>query len=97
MAKIRENWGENSCQWTLKVLLAKLMREKNTSMHFGSLVMTFKSIIDFTKKVPSLMSFATSSAFNDSLGVECHTYRTCEWSVGSQGGIDSETMFIGSS
>jgi len=38
------------------------MREKKTSMHFGSLLMSFKSIIDIIKKVPSLVSFIVSIA-----------------------------------
>jgi len=63
---------------TLNGPLAQLIREKKTSMYFGSLVMNFKSIIDITKKVSSLVSFITYIVFNDSFGMENHTYWTCE-------------------
>jgi len=36
--------------------LTQLMGENKTSKHFGSLNMSFKSIIDITKKVPCLES-----------------------------------------
>jgi len=58
--------------------LAQLVRENKTSMHFGSFVMSFKSIINITKKASSLVSFITSIVFNDLFGVESHTYWTCE-------------------
>jgi len=58
--------------------LTQLMREKKTSMYFGSLVMSFGAIIDITKKVPSLMSFITFIVFNNSFGVENGIYWNCE-------------------
>jgi len=44
------------------------MREKKTSLHLGSLAMSFKSIVDITMKVPSLMSFIASIVFMTHLG-----------------------------
>jgi len=56
------------------------MREKKTSMYFGSLVMSFKSVINITKKVSSLVSFITYIVFNDLFRVECDSYVV--WEVG---------------
>jgi len=53
--------------------LTQLMREKKPGMHFGSLIMSFGLIIGI-KKVPSLVSFITSTAFNDSFRVKNHIY-----------------------
>ena len=60
-------WGKNEYSWTFMELLAWLMREKKTSTHFRSLFMSFELIIDFTKKIPSLVSLIVSIEFNDSL------------------------------
>ena len=46
------------------------MRKKKTSIHFGSLFMSFESIMDFTKKIPRLVSLIASIEFNDSFEVE---------------------------
>ena len=36
--------------------LIQLNREKKTNLHFRSIMKSFESMIDITKKVPSLMS-----------------------------------------
>ena len=46
------------------------MRKKKTSIQFESLFMSFESIMDFTKKIPSLVSLIASIEFDDSFGVE---------------------------
>ena len=46
------------------------MREKKTSMHFGSLIKSLESIMDITKKVPSLVGLITSVVPNNLFGVE---------------------------
>jgi len=69
MGKITGNKGEIIIRGIQVGPLAKLIREKKTNMHFGSSVMSFKNIINITKKVPSLLSFIASIAFNDSCGV----------------------------
>jgi len=48
------------------------MRKKKQSIQFGILFMSFESIIDFTKKIPSLVSLIASMVFNDSFGVESY-------------------------
>jgi len=53
-------------------LSAILIREKKTSMHFGSLIMTFESIIDIIRKVLSLMSILASIVFNNLFEMENH-------------------------
>ena len=53
-----------------KGVFSSIMIEKKTSMHFRSLIMSFGSIIDITKKVPSLVSFIASIVLNNSFGVE---------------------------
>ena len=50
------------------------MREKKTSMHFESLIMSFESIIDLIKKVQSLMSSVASVVFKNSFEVENHIH-----------------------
>ena len=49
-------------------LLTGLVRKKKTNIQFGSLFMSFESIMNFTKKTPSLVSLIASIEFNDSLG-----------------------------
>jgi len=39
-------------------------------MYFGSLLMSFESIRDFTKKIQSLLSLIASVVFNNSIEVE---------------------------
>jgi len=48
--------------------LTKLIKEKKTSMHFGSLFMSFGWIIDITNKVLSLVSLAVFIVFNNLFG-----------------------------
>ena len=43
----------NICSWILVGHLGQLMREKKTSIYFGSQITSFESIIDITRKVPS--------------------------------------------
>jgi len=50
--------------------LAQSWREKKTSMCFGSLLLSFESIMDLTKKLSCLMSLTTLLILNDSFGVE---------------------------
>ena len=45
-------------------------KRKKTSMHFGSLIMSVKSIIDISKKVPRLVSLIASIVFKNTFGVE---------------------------
>ena len=56
--------------------LAQLVREKKTRMHFGSLIKNLESIINITKKLPSLVNLVTSIEFNNSFRVENHIYWT---------------------
>ena len=50
------------------------MREKKTSMHVKSLIMSFGSIIDIKKEVPCLVSLLASIVFYNSFGVKEHIY-----------------------
>ena len=43
------------------------MRKKKASIQFGSLFMSFESLMDFTKKIQSLVNLIASIEFNDSL------------------------------
>jgi len=76
-----------------KGVLNWLMKEKKTSIYFGSLIVRFESIIDITKKVPSLVSFIVSIVFNQSFKVKNHIYWICEWDLGSEESSDWKTMF----
>ena len=64
----------NTYSWILMGLLTELMTEKKTRMHFGSLIKSFESMIDITKKVPSLVSLIASMEFNSSFGVKNRIY-----------------------
>jgi len=46
------------------------MRKKKTSTQFKSLFMSFESFMDFTKKIPHLVSLIATIEFNDSFGVD---------------------------
>jgi len=70
--------GGKEYSWTFMELLAWLIREKKTSIHFGSLFMSFESIMDFTKKIPSIVSLIASIEFNDSFRVQFYIQWTYE-------------------
>ena len=89
MAKIRWYKGETNVYGLLKGHLTQLVGENKTSMYFGSLSMSFESIIDITKKVTSLVSFIASIVFNNSFGMENHIYWTFEWNMRGGQSIDS--------
>ena len=44
------------------------MGKKKTSIHLGSLLMSFESIMDFSKKITRLVSLIASIEFNGLLG-----------------------------
>ena len=48
------------------------MERKKISMYFRSLLVSFESIIDFTKKIPSLDSLIASIVLDDSFGIKLH-------------------------
>ena len=48
--------GGNEYSWILLEFSARFIREKKKSMRFGSLIMSFESLMDITKKVPCLGS-----------------------------------------
>ena len=48
--------GGNEYSWILLEFSAPFIREKKKSMRFGSLIMSFESLMDITKKVPCLGS-----------------------------------------
>jgi len=91
MYKIDHGWYDEKakCLWTLKGCLAWLMREKKTSMHYGTLIMSFKSIIDITKEVPSLESSIASIMFNNLFRMENYIFWACEWNLRSEESNDS--------
>jgi len=70
--------GGNGYSWILMGHLAQLWREKKTSLYFGSLLMSFESIMTFTKKKPCLLSLRASILFNNSIGVKNCICWTCE-------------------
>jgi len=49
-AKISSFKGGNQCLWIILRHLLPLWRAKKTSMYFENLLMSFESIMDFTKK-----------------------------------------------
>jgi len=59
--------------------------------------MSFKSISNITKKLPSLAILIASIVLNDSFRVENNIYYIWELSMRSGESIDSETMIIRSS
>ena len=59
-----------------------------------SLFMSFESIMNFTKKIPRLVSLIASIEFNDSFGVEFYISWIYEWNMRSEESCDSETIFI---
>jgi len=65
-------WGGNKCSWTLKELLAWLIREKKKRMHFGSLIKGFDLIIDIYKENASLVSLIAFIVINNLLVLENH-------------------------
>ena len=46
------------------------MREKKRNMHFGSLIISFESLMDVTKKVPILGSLIAFIGTNNLFGVK---------------------------
>jgi len=54
--------------------LAQFTREGKASMHFGSQIMSFESIIGNARKASNLISLITSIVFNNPFGVENHIY-----------------------
>ena len=55
----------NEYAWVFIQLLVRLMRRKNVGIRFGSLFMSFKPIMDFSKKILSFVSLIMSIEFND--------------------------------
>ena len=51
-------------------LINEKEEDKYTSIQFGNLFMSFESFMNFTKKIPSLVSLIASIEFNDSFEVE---------------------------
>ena len=58
----------NTYSWILMGLLTELMTEKKTRMHFGSLIKSFESMIDITRKVQSLVSLVACIVFHNAWG-----------------------------
>jgi len=56
--------------------LNSIMERKDDNYEFWGLLMSFESIMDFTKKIPSLLSLIASIVFNDTIGVEHYIYQT---------------------
>ena len=61
-----------------------IKERKEDSMHFGSLIKSFQSIVDITRKVSSLMSLVAFIVFNNSFRVENHTYCASKWNIISE-------------
>jgi len=68
------NLSINKYSWISVGHLTQVMREKKTSMYLGNLIMNYVSIIDITKKLPSLVTLIASIVLNDSFEVENHIY-----------------------
>ena len=66
---------------------------KEDSMHFGRLIMSYRSSIDITNKVSNLVSVIASIVFNNIWSENC-IYWTCECYVRSGKSNNSENMFI---
>ena len=49
--------------------LVPLWREKKTIIYFGRLHMSFESNLNFTEKIPSLLTLIASIVFNNSIRV----------------------------
>ena len=62
--------GGNEYSWILLEFSARFIREKKESMHFGSLIMRFESLMDITRKVPSLGSLIAFIGINNQFGGE---------------------------
>ena len=63
----------------------RLIKErKEDSMHFESLIKSFESIVDITRKVSSLMSLVAFIVFNNSFRVENHIYWASKWNIISE-------------
>ena len=62
--------GGNKYSWTLLEFPARFIREKKKSMHFGSLIMSFESLMDIAKKVPCLGSLTAFIGINNQFGVK---------------------------
>jgi len=58
--------------------VVQLRRGKKTSMYLGGLLMSFESIINFTKKILRVLSLIASIVFNNPIGVEDFIYWTYE-------------------
>jgi len=52
------------------VACSSIMWTKKASIYLENLFMSFESIMNFVKKIPSLVSLIASIVFNDSFGVE---------------------------
>ena len=62
--------GGNAYSWILGEFSARFIREKKKSMHFGSLIISFESLMDITKKVPSFGSLIAFIGINNLFGVK---------------------------
>ena len=85
----------NNCSHILKGLLAWLIREKKTSKYFGSSIISFESISNITKKLPSLPTLINSTVLHESFGVENHIYWLWKWSIRTGESSILEIMIIG--
>jgi len=65
------------------------------SLYFGSLQMSFKSIVDFRKKISNLVSLRASIVFTNSIIVKNYIYWTCEWNMRSVDSIHTKTVKFG--
>ena len=59
----------NEYSW---IFSARFMREKKKNMHFGSLIMSFESFVDITKKAPSLGSLIAFIEINNLFVMKNH-------------------------
>ena len=54
----------------------QLSREKKTSMHFETSLMSLESTMNFTKKITSVVSLMVCTMFNNPIGVKNSIYWT---------------------
>jgi len=69
MDKIRSRKGKSTFV-NLKGHATRLWREKKTSTYYESLFMCYELMMDFTKKISSLVNLITSIMFGDLFALE---------------------------
>jgi len=65
--------GKNNYSWILMGHSVQLLREKKTSMYFGNSLMSFESMMDFKKKITTLVSLIAHIVFNNSFRMKHYT------------------------